>query len=77
MLDREVVKEFLIGQFEEFSPIPNEIDLGKLVEDFCSYTENDYYGWLKDNFKSYFLQLEYFDWEVVKNRLINSPTYPT
>jgi len=25
-----------------------------LVETFCKYVEDDYYEWLKDNFKSFF-----------------------
>ena len=54
MLDREVIKDFLIAEFEDTNPIPKDIDLDKLAEDFSIYTENDHYEWLKDNFKSYF-----------------------
>lgn len=75
MLDREVVKEFLTDQFEDFIPIPEYIDLDKLTEDFCLYVENDYYEWLKDNYKSYFFQTE-FSWEKIKDKLENNPTLP-
>ncbi len=75
MLDREVVKEFLVGQFEDGDLIPEGIDLAKLAEDFSIYVENDYYEWLQDNFKSYFYQTG-FDWNNVKDRLKNRPTKP-
>jgi hypothetical protein len=75
MLDREVIKEFLISRFKENNPIPDDIDLNKLVEDFSIYVENDFYEWLKDNFKSYFYQTE-FDWESVKDKLQKNPTKP-
>ena len=55
MLDREVVKEFLNLEFEEGDwKIPEDILKDALVEAFCQYTEDDYYEWLKDNFKSFF-----------------------
>lgn len=75
MLDREVVKNFLIAQFENYNPIPQFIDLDKLAEDFSIYVENDYYEWLKDNFKSYFYQTEY-SWENIKEKLQNNHTQP-
>lgn len=75
MLDREVVKEFLINQFEDFEPIPEFIDSDKLTEDFCIYVENDYYEWLKDNYKSYFFRTE-FSWDNILNRLEKNPTIP-
>lgn len=76
MLDREVIKDFLIAEFEDTNPIPKGIDLDKLAEDFAVYTENDLYEWLKDNYKSYFFQGEHFDWSDVKERLVNNPTEP-
>ena len=76
MLDREVIKDFLIAEFEDTNPIPKDIDLDKLAEDFSIYTENDHYEWLKDNFKSYFSQRGDFDWNDVKERLVNNPTEP-
>lgn len=55
MLDREVVKEFLNLEFKKGDwEIPDDIQKDALVEAFCQYTENDYYEWLKDNFKSFF-----------------------
>ena len=55
MLDREVVKQFLNCEFEDLElEIPEHIPKDALVEAFCQYTEDDYYEWLKDNFKSFF-----------------------
>ncbi len=55
MLDRQVVEEFLDLEFEEGDwEIPEDISKEALVEAFCQYTEDDYYEWLKDNFKSFF-----------------------
>jgi len=55
MLDRAVVEEFLDGEFEEGDwEISEDITKDALVEVFCQYTEDDYYEWLKDNFKSFF-----------------------
>lgn len=34
MIDREVIKDFLISEFEDIKPIPNDIILDKLAEDF-------------------------------------------
>ena len=53
MLGREVVREFLDEEFEEMD-IPKDITKEKLLETFCKYVEDDYYEWLKDNFKSFF-----------------------
>lgn len=55
MLDRQVVEDFLDRAFQEGDwEIPADIPKDKLVETFCLYTEDDYYEWLKDNFKSFF-----------------------
>ncbi len=55
MLDRQVVEQFLDGEFEEGDwEIPADIPKDKLVEAFCQYVEDDYYEWLKDNCKSFF-----------------------
>lgn len=55
MLDRQVIKEFLEGEFKDSEMgIPKDISIDELVETFCKYTENDYYEWLKDNYKSFF-----------------------
>ena len=53
MLDRQVVKEFLREELKGVE-IPKDISFEELVETFCQYTEDDYYEWLKDNFRSFF-----------------------
>ena len=53
MLDRQVVKEFLEEELEDIE-IPKDISFDELLETFSKYTEDDYYEWLKDNFKSFF-----------------------
>ena len=55
MLDRTVVKEFLLEEMSEAGIyVPKGIIKRELVEAFCRFTEEDYYEWLKDNFKSFF-----------------------
>lgn len=69
MLDRQVVKEFLDWEFEEGDwEIPEDISNDALVEAFCQYIENDYYVWLKDNFKSFFNHANP-DWEWIRNKI--------
>ena len=69
MLDRTVVEEFLDWEFEEGDwKILGDIPKGVLVEAFCQYTEDDYYEWLKDNFKSFFNHGNP-DWDWVRGRL--------
>jgi hypothetical protein len=67
MLDRDVVEEFLDCEFEELE-IPKDISKEQLVEAFCQYVEDDYYEWLKDNFKSFFEHGE-TDWEWIRKRI--------
>jgi len=69
MLDREVVKEFLKDQFKKIGiKIPQEIKESDLVEAFCLYVEEDYYEWLKDNFRGFFFSIPHNnpDWEWIK-----------
>ena len=55
MLDRKVVKEFLEDEFKDIEiEIPKYISEESLIETFCKYTEDDFYEWLNDNFKSFF-----------------------
>jgi hypothetical protein len=55
MLDRAVVEKFLLEETKDAQiHIPKRINRRKLVEAFCRFTEEDYYEWLKDNFKSFF-----------------------
>ena len=67
MLDRNVVKEFLEEALDGIE-IPKNISFEKLSEAFCKYTEDDYYEWLKDNFKSFF-NYGKPDWNWVRKRI--------
>jgi len=67
MLDREVVKEFLEEELECIK-IPKDISKKILVETFCKYVEDDYYEWLKENFRSFF-NYGIPDWNWVKARI--------
>ncbi len=69
MLDREVVKEFLEEKLKKAGiTLPKDIAQKDLVETFCKYTEDDYYEWLKDNFKSFFSHYNP-DWEWIRERI--------
>lgn len=69
MLDREDVKNFLLEEMKDAGiRIPKSIDKKKLVEAFCRFTEDDYYEWLKDNFKTFFNHWNP-DWEWIKEKL--------
>jgi len=69
MLDRRVVEEFLDCRLEELQmEIPRDITREALVEAFCQYVEDDYYEWLKDNFKSLFGDGE-TDWDWIRARI--------
>ncbi|MBI5875514.1 MAG: hypothetical protein HZB81_06695 [Deltaproteobacteria bacterium] len=73
MLDRQVVKEFLEEEFEDSGiEIPKGISKKSLVETFCKYVEDDYYEWLKDNFKSFFNHYNP-DWDWIKGRIDHYP----
>ena len=67
MLDRQVVEEFLDDKLEDLE-VPKNISKDALVEAFCQYTEDDYYEWLKDNFKSFFNHGNP-DWDWIKERI--------
>ena len=67
MLDRDVVQEFLEEKLEEGDiKIPKDIKMEDLTEAFCNYVEDDYYEWLKDNYKSFF---EGMDWGWIRERI--------
>ena len=69
MLDRQVVEEFLDWEFEEGDwEIPKDIPKDVLVEAFCQYTEDDYYEWLKDNFRSFFDHGNP-DWDWIRDKI--------
>jgi len=69
MLDQDVVEEFLDCELEGIE-IPADISKDKLVEAFCQYVEDDYYEWLKDNFKSFFDHGNP-DWEWIRKKIKN------
>ena len=75
MLDSGAVKEFLDERFEDFEiGIPKDITEDVLVETFCKYVEDDYYEWLKDNFKSFFNHGDP-DWVWIRKRIENYSKY--
>ena len=67
MLNREVIEGFLDCELKGLE-IPEDIPRETLVEAFCQYTEDDYYEWLKDNFRSFFNHGDP-DWEWIRGRL--------
>ena len=67
MFDREVVREFLDEELKGME-IPKDIFKEALVEAFCKYVEDDYYEWLKDNFKSFF-NYGKPDWQWTRERI--------
>ena len=69
MIDRAVVEEFIDDKFEDWElEIPDDIEKEALVETFCQYVEDDYYEWLKDNFKSFFDHGNP-DWDWIRERI--------
>ena len=69
MLDREVVEEFLDDELAEIEiEIPEDIDKDSLVETFCQCVEEDYYEWLRDNFKWFFDHGDP-DWVRIRRRV--------
>ena len=71
MLDPGVVKDFLEAQIScSGLEIPPDIEISDLVSAFVDYTENDYYEWLKDNFKSFFNHSSP-DWDRIRTRISN------
>lgn len=69
MLDRKVVEDFIDEELEDTDiEIPADIPKSTLIETFCLYTEDDYYEWLKDNFKSFFEHGDP-DWDWIRNRI--------
>ena len=69
MLDRNVVEEFLEAELRErMVERPKNISKDSLTETFCKYTEDDYYEWIKDNFKTFFNHGTP-DWNWIKERI--------
>jgi hypothetical protein len=75
MLDRAGVEAFLDWQFEDGElQVPQDISKEQLVEAFSEYIEDDYYEWLKDNFRSFFNHGDP-DWALIRERInANSKT---
>lgn len=67
MLDREVAREILNEELKEVE-ISDDIFKKALVESFCKYVEDDYYEWLKDNFKSFF-NCGNPEWQWIRERI--------
>ncbi|GAG25097.1 unnamed protein product [marine sediment metagenome] len=67
MLNRKAVREFLDEELKE-TKIPDDIFKEALAETFCKYIEDDYYEWLKDNFKSFFNSGNP-DWQWVREKI--------
>ena len=67
MLDRKAVREFLDEELGEVE-IPDDIFKEVLVEAFCKHVEDDYYEWLKDNFRSFF-NYGNPDWQGIRERI--------
>jgi len=67
VLDRKVVRELLDEELKEVE-IPKDISKEALVETFCKYVEDDYYEWVKDNFKSFF-NYGQPDWKWIRKRI--------
>lgn len=69
MLDRDVIEELLEEEFKERGiKLPKEISKKVLTETFCKFTEDDYYEWFKDNFKTFF-NYGVPDWGWIKERI--------
>ncbi len=67
MLDRQVVKEFLEEELDGIE-IPKNILSKDLTEAFCKYVEDDYYEWLRDNFKAFSNHWKP-DWSLIRERI--------
>ena len=67
MLDRKVVREFLDEEFKEME-IPKNISEEALIDTFCKDVEDDFYEWLKNNFKSFF-NYRNRDWQWIRERI--------
>ncbi len=67
MLDRQVIKDFLQEELRGIR-IPKNISMSRLAESFCLFIEDDYYEWLKDNYKTFFNH-NHLDWKWIKQKI--------
>ena len=67
ILEREVIKDYLCANLEGIK-IPEDISMDDLTEAFCRFTEDDFYEWLKDNFKVFFTR-GMPDWDWIRERI--------
>jgi len=68
MFDKGIVRWFLEEKLEEYEiEIPKDIDFDDLVEAFYQYLWDDYYEWLKDNFRCFF-SVDH-DWDWIRDRI--------
>lgn len=67
MLNKNLIKEFLSEELQGFN-LPDDILFDDLCEAFYQYIEEDYYEWIKDNFRSFF---NYYnpDWDWIRKRI--------
>ena len=69
MLDRAIIEELLDWEFEGLDlGIAEDIPREAVMEAFCQYAEEDYYEWLKDNFRS-FLDYGNPDWNQIIEKI--------
>jgi len=66
MVDRQLVKDFFKKEIEyDEIELPKEVPFDKLTEVFCDYVEDDFYEWLRDNYRSFFRN----NWDWIKERI--------
>jgi len=69
MLDRDIVQEFFESEIAcSGLETPPDIEMSCLADTFADYVENDYYEWLKDNFKSFFNHNDP-DWDWIRTQI--------
>ncbi len=55
MFDRSIIEGLLDWEFEGLDlELPEDVPREAVMEAFYQHLEDDYYEWLKDNFRSFF-----------------------
>ena len=67
MLGRKVVREPLDEELQE-NKIPKNVFKEELVRTFRKYVKDNYYEWLKDNFKLFF-NYGNLNWQWTRKRI--------